>query len=369
MIVGIPKEIKDHEFRIALSPEGVGELIHHGHEVWIEKTAGVGSGFPDQAYQQVGATLSASKAELFERAELILKVKEPLLTECELFQPRHTLFTFLHLAASKELTQALMATGITAIAYETTESASGDLPILWPMSQIAGRMSVQIAAHFLEKPNGGKGLLLGGAAGVAPGHVVILGAGGVGAAAVQMAVGLGARVTVFSLDVDQLRRLDEVYQGRIETVASTQSSIDRVVPEADVVIGAAMVRGARAPYLVSRNLVSQMDDGSVIVDVAVDQGGCIETTHPTTHSDPVYEVEGVLHYAVTNIPGIVPHTSTHALTHATLPFIVRLLESGIDQALYSDSGLAKGVNIRKGRVTYQAVAEAHGLPYEPFIEC
>lgn len=367
MNIGIPKEIKDHEFRIALSPDGVAELIHHGHEVWIESTAGEGSGFPDTVYQNLGAKIAAVKEEVFDHAELILKVKEPLLSECSFFKPHHTLFTYLHLAASKDLTKALMATGITAIAYETTETVSGALPMLTPMSQIAGRMSVQIAAHFLEKPQGGKGLLLGGITGVRPAHVMVLGAGGVGAAAVQIAVGMGARVTVLSVDTAQLSRLDELYRGRVVTLSSTQSCIDQMVPQADVLIGAAMVRGARTPFLVSRKLVGQMEPGSVIVDVAVDQGGCVETTHPTTHSDPVYKVDGVLHYAVTNIPGIVPYTSTYALTHATLPFIVRLLESGIDQALYSDPGFAKGVNVREGRVTYQAVAEAHGLPYEPCV--
>lgn len=367
MIVGIPKEIKDHEFRIALSPEGVAELVHRGHEVWMESTAGVGSGFPDEVYQRIGAKFTAVKAEVFDRAELILKVKEPLLSECPFFQPHHTLFTYLHLAASKALTEALLATGITAIAYETTETTDGALPMLTPMSQIAGRMSVQIAAHYLEKPHGGKGVLLGGATGVRPAHVVVLGAGGVGSAAVQIAVGMGAHVTVLSVDVAQLSRLDDLYRGRVVTLASTQSSIDQVLPQADVLIGAAMIRGARTPFLVSRQLVRQMENGSVIVDVSVDQGGCVETTHATTHSDPVYEVEGVLHYAVTNIPGIVPHTSTHALTHATLPFIVRLLESGIDRTLDSDAGFAKGVNMRQGRITYQAVAEAHGLPFEPFV--
>ena len=365
MIIGIPKEIKDHEFRVALTPEGVAELVGHGHVVWIEQGAGKGSGFSDEEYREVGGYVAASKEEVFKESALILKVKEPLLPEVRFFESRHTLFTFLHLAASKELTQALVDAGITAIAYETTEDHAGRLPMLLPMSQIAGRMSIQIAAHYLERTSGGRGILLGGVPGVRAAHVVIFGAGGVGAAAAQIAVGMGARVTVFSVDVDQLQRLEDRFGGGITTLFPNRVAIEKAIRESDVLIGAAMVKGARAPQLVSRPMVASMKPGSVIIDVAVDQGGCVETTRPTTHSEPVYESEGVLHYGVPNIPGIVPVTATHALTNATLPFIVRLADAGIEEALNADPWLAKGVNVKQGKVTYQAVAEAHGLPYAP----
>jgi len=365
MNIGILKEIKDHEFRVALTPEGVAELVGHGHVVWIEKNAGEGSGFTDEEYRQAGGYVSESKETIFQQAGLILKVKEPLLSEVPFFKPHHTLFTFLHLAASKELTQALVDSGCTAIAYETTEDHAGRLPMLLPMSQIAGRMSIQIGAHYLERTSGGRGILLGGVPGVKAAHVVIVGAGGVGAAAAQIAVGMGARVTVFSVDVDQLQRLEERFSVSITTLFPNRVAIEKALREADVFIGAAMIKGARAPQLVSRDMVSFMKPGSVIIDVAVDQGGCVETIRPTTHSEPVYESEGVLHYGVTNIPGIVPVTATHALTNATLPFIVRLADAGLDQALQSDPWLAKGVNVKQGRVTYQAVAEAHGLPCVP----
>lgn len=365
MIIGIPKEIKDHEFRVALTPEGVGELVGHGHVVWVEQDAGQGSGFSNEDYSEVGGQVTPSKEKLFKESALILKVKEPLLSEIPFFESHHTLFTFLHLAASKELTQALVDSGITGIAYETTEDHAGRLPMLLPMSQIAGRMSIQIAAHYMERTSGGRGILLGGVPGVRAAHVVIFGAGGVGAAAAQLAVGMGARVTVFSVDVDQLQRLEERFSVSITTLFPNRVAIERAIRDADVLIGGAMIKGARAPQLVSRAMVASMRPGSVIIDVAVDQGGCVETIRPTTHSEPVYEAEGVLHYGVTNIPGIVPVTATHALTNATLPFIVRLADAGIDQALHADSRLAKGVNVKQGNVTYQAVAEAHGFPYVP----
>lgn len=365
MNIGILKEIKDHEFRVALTPEGVAELVAHGHGVWIETNAGGGSGFTDEDYLQVGGHVSESREDVFQQSTLILKVKEPLLSEVPFFQPHHTLFTFLHLAASKELTQALVDSKITAMAYETTEDHAGRLPMLLPMSQIAGRMSIQIGAHYLERTSGGRGLLLGGVPGVRAAHVVIFGAGGVGAAAAQIAVGMGSRVTVFSVDVDQLQRLEERFGVSITTMFPNRVAIEKAIREADVLIGAAMIKGARAPQLVTRAMVSSMKPGSVIIDVAVDQGGCVETIRPTTHSEPVYESEGVLHYGVTNIPGIVPVTATHALTNATLPFIVRLADAGIQQALSADPRLAKGVNVRQGNVTYQAVAEAHGFPYVP----
>lgn len=365
MIIGVPKEIKDHEYRVGLTPDGVRTLCSAGHTVWVEQSAGDGSGFSDEEYRKAGAHIASSKAQVFQEADLIVKVKEPLLSECSLFRRGQTLFTYLHLAASAELTQALLNAGVTAIAYETTESADGGLPILWPMSEIAGRMAVQVGVRYLERTQGGRGVLLGGVPGVAPAKVVILGAGVVGSAATRIAVGMGAHVTVFNLDLERLRHLDELYQGRVVTLAAHQAWIDRAVEEADLVIGAVMIRGARAPKLVSRTVVSRMKPGAVIVDVSVDQGGCFETTRPTTHSDPVYQVDGVLHYCVPNMPGIVPSTSTLALTNATLPFIVRLASTGVAEAIRSDPGLAKGVNVANGKVTHKAVADAHKMRFEP----
>ncbi|WP_447971177.1 alanine dehydrogenase [Nitrospira sp. M1] len=365
MIIGVPKEVKDHEFRVALTPNAVQHLVSLGHSVRMEKGAGEGSGFWDDEYHAVGADIVESPRNVFEQAELILKVKEPQPQEYQYIQGHHTVFTYLHLAASKSLTEALMASGCTAIAYETTETVQGELSMLRPMSEIAGRMSIQIGAHFLERHQGGRGVLLGGIPGVPPGHVVIVGSGVVGASATKIAVGMGARVTVLSIDVGQLRHLDDLYAGRVTTLVSRPQVLDDSIQEADLVIGAVMIPGAKAPKLISRDLIRSMKRGAVFVDVAVDQGGCAETTHPTTHSDPVYVVDHVLHYAVTNIPGIVPRTSTMALTNATLPFIVRLVNQGVEEALKTDAGLARGVNVSRGRVTCRAVAESHGLPYDP----
>ncbi len=365
MIIGVPKEVKDHEFRVSLTPDGARTLSSAGHTVLVEPSAGEGSGFSDEAYRKAGARLAASKEQVFREAELIVKVKEPLLSEVPLFRPGQTLFTYLHLAALPELTKALLEAKITAIAYETTEGPGRSMPMLYPMSEIAGRMAVQVGAHYLERLSGGRGILLGGVPGVAPGRVVVLGSGTVGSSAVRIATGMGAAVTVMGNDLDQLRRLDGLYKGRIVTLASHQAWIEREIEQADLVIGAVLVRGARAPVLVSRAMVSRMKAGAVIVDVAVDQGGCVETTKPTTHSDPVYSVDGVLHYGVANMPGIVPHTSTLALTNATLPYIVRLVSAGVERAIRSDPGLALGVNVANGRVTCKAVADAHGLRVEP----
>lgn len=367
MVIGIPKEIKDHEYRVGLTPEAAKTLCESGHKVLVESSAGEGSGFTDDEYQKVGASITHSKRELFEQADMIVKVKEPLLSECALFRRGQALFTYLHLAALPDVTKALLSSGVTAIAYETTEAKDGSLPMLKPMSEIAGRMSVQIGAQYLERMYGGRGVLLGGVPGVEPAHVVVLGAGIVGSSAVRMAVGLGARVTVINLDLDRLRVLDEQYQGRIATRAASSAAIEDTVATADLVIGAVLVPGMKAPTLVSRSLVSRMKPGSVIVDVAVDQGGCVETTRPTTHSDPIYVAEGVIHYCVANMPGIVPRTSTHALTNATLPYLIRLASDGVDRAIHSDPGLAKGVNLKDGRVTYRGVAEAHGLPFTPLL--
>ena len=361
MKIGIPKELKDHEFRVALTPQGVDELVRNGHEVWVETSAGQGAGLPDDSYRAVGAHIATSAEELFDRAELILKVKDPLVSEVAYLQPRHTLFTFLHLASSKPLTEALVKSGSTAIAYETMENEYGQLPMLQPMSQIAGKLAIQIGAHFLERTHGGKGILLGGVPGVSRGHVVILGSGTVGSNAVDVALGIGARVTVISNEITQLQRLQERFGNNLTTLASQRLTIADTVTSADLLIGAVMVRGAKSPVLVSRPTVATMKQGALIMDIAVDQGGCVETTRPTTHTDPVFEVDGVRHYGVTNIPAMVPQTATRALTHATLPFIVRLANMGIEAALWADPGIARGVNVRQGTVTYPAVAEAHGL--------
>ena len=367
MIIGVPKEIKDHEYRVSVTPDGVQALRQAGHQVVVEPTAGVGSGYSDEQYRQAGATLAPSKEALFKEAALIVKVKEPQLSETRLFRSGQVLFTYLHLASLPELTKALLESGITAIAYETLEAKDGTLPMLKPMSEIAGKMAVQVGAHYLEATQGGRGLLLGGVPGVEPAHVVVLGAGSVGRAAIQVAVGMGARVTVVNLDIEQLRHLDDLYQGRIVTRASTQAAIEESVLKADLLIGAVLVPGAKAPKLVSRALVGKMKPKSVIVDVAVDQGGCVETTRPTTHSDPTYLMEGVLHYCVANMPGIVPRTSTQALTNATLPYLLKLAASGVDAAVRADAGLAKGVNLAHGKVTCRGVAEAHGLRFDPLM--
>ncbi len=365
MIIGVPKEVKDQEFRVGVTPDGVQALCAAGHTVWVEPSAGIGSGFSDDEYRKAGAQVATSKEQVFREAEMIVKVKEPQASEYGSFRRNQVLFTYLHLAASAELTRALVGAGVTAVAYETTEARDGSLPMLKPMSEIAGRMSVQVGARYLEQTYGGCGVLLGGVPGVAPAKVVILGAGVVGSAATRIAVGMGADVTVINLDLERLRHLDDLYGNRIMTLASNQPWIDRAVEEADLVIGAVLLRGGRAPRLVSRAVVSRMKRGAVVVDVSVDQGGCLETTRPTTHSDPVYQVDGVLHYGVTNMPGIVPRTATFALTNATLPFIVRLASAGVERAIRSDPGLARGVNVINGKITCKGVAEAHGMRHEP----
>jgi alanine dehydrogenase len=367
MVVGVPKEIKDQEYRVSVTPDGVRALRQAGHAVWIEPSAGIGSGYSDEDYRTAGATIAESKEQLFQEAAIIVKVKEPLLSECRFFRPGQTLFTYLHLASLPDLTKTLLETAITAIAYETIEAKNGSLPMLRPMSEIAGRMSVQIGARYLEKTQGGRGLLLAGVPGVESGKVVVLGAGVVGTAATRIAVGMGAQVTVINLDLDRLQALDELYGGRIVTRASTQTAIDESVMDADLVIGAVLVPGARAPKLVSCELAARMKPGAVVVDVAVDQGGCFETTKPTTHSDPVYLVNGVLHYCVPNMPGIVPRTSTAALTNVTLPYLLLLASQGVEKAVRADAGLAKGVNIFGGKVTCRGVAEAHGLRFDPLL--
>lgn len=367
MIIGVPKEIKDQEYRVSLTPDGAGALRQQGHAVWIESSAGQGSGFDDEEYRKAGAVVTDSKEEVFKKADVIVKVKEPLLSECHLFRPGQVLFTYLHLASFPDLTKMLLEKKVTAIAYETTEAKDGSLPMLKPMSEIAGRMSVQIGAQYLEKIHGGRGVLLGGVPGVEPARVVVLGAGVVGSSATRIAVGMGAQVTVMNVDVERLRYLDDQYHGRIVTLTATTAAIEEAVRAADLVIGAVLIPGAKAPRLVSRSLVSQMKAGSVIVDVSVDQGGCCETTRATTHSDPVYTVDGVLHYCVANMPGIVPRTSTYALTNVTFPYVLRLASQTIEGAIRSDPGFAKGVNLRDGQVTCRGVAEAHGLRFTPVL--
>ncbi len=360
-MIGVPKEIKDHEFRVALTPHGAKELCGRGHRVLVQEGAGEGSGFEDQAYRHSGAVLLPTAQQVFGESQLIVKVKEPQPEEWGLLRSDHVLFAYLHLAASKALTENLLKSGCTAIAYETTEDSQGQFPLLRPMSEIAGRMSVQIGAHFLEKLQGGSGTLLGGVPGVASGDVVVLGSGVVGTEAVKIAVGMGAKVTVLSLDLCQLRSLDVSYENRISTVVSSQSTIQEHLTQADLVIGAVYLPAARTPRIITREMVSDMKPGSVIIDVSVDQGGCAETTRQTTHTDPVYLVDKVLHYGVSNIPGIVPRTATYALTNATLPFIVQLVENGLQEAVLVNPGLRRGVSVYEGQLICQAVGEAHGL--------
>lgn len=366
MRVGVPREIKKHEYRVALTPPGVQALVQAGHMVLVEAGAGEASGFPDEAYARSGAEIVPSAREVFARADLVVKVKEPLPPEYDLLRPGQVLFTYLHLAAEPELTRALLARGVTAVAYETVQLPDGRLPLLTPMSEIAGRMAVQVGAHFLEHPQGGRGVLLAGVPGVPPADVVILGGGVVGTNAARMAVGLGARVTVLDVNPDRLRALDDLFGGQVTTLMSNQANIAAAVRRADLLIGAVLIPGARAPHLVSEEMVRTMKRGAVIVDVAIDQGGSVATCdRVTTHEEPVYVRHGVLHYAVANMPGAVPRTATFALTNATLPYVLRLADKGFPAAVSQDGALARGVNTVAGHVTHRAVAEAHGLPYTP----
>lgn len=358
MKVGIPKEIKDNEYRVAITPSGVQALKAQGHQVFIEHNAGVGSTFTDEEYLEAGAEILATAKEVFDSAEMILKVKEPQAEECKMLRENQLLFTYLHLAASRELTAGIMQSGCTAIAYETIQLPNGSLPLLTPMSEIAGRMSVQVGAQYLEKRNGGRGVLLGGVSGVPSANVVILGGGVTGTQAAKVALGMGAFVTIIDRNIDRLRYLDDVLQGRFETVASDIGSISRSVSFADLLVGAVLIPGAKAPTLVTEDMVKTMKEGSVIVDISIDQGGCVETIHPTSHSNPVYEKHGVLHYGVTNMPGAVPRTSTHALTNATLPYVLHLAAQGYPQALEQSQPLRHGVNIEHGRIVHPVVAEA-----------
>ncbi len=360
LIVGVPRELKEEEHRVAVTPDGVRELLHAGAEVLIEQGAGVDSSIPDDDYVRAGATIVDTATEVWERAELICKVKEPLEAEFSHFRPGLVLFTYLHLAAYPKVADALIGGGVTAFAYETVQTADGSLPLLAPMSEVAGRMSVQIGAHFLERHNGGRGVLLGGAPGVRPARVVVLGAGNVGWNAAWMAAGLEAEVDLLDKNIDRLRHVDQIQMGRITTITSNRGAVERSVAEADLVIGAVLVPGGRAPTVVSEDMIRSMKPGAVVIDIAIDQGGCIETSHETTHSDPIFMKHGVVHYAVGNMPGAVPHTSTNALTNATLPYLTELAKFGPTEAIRRDEALAKGLNIAAGVVTNDAVAEALG---------
>ena len=360
MQIGVPKEIKNHEYRVGLPPAGVVELVKYGHEVLVEMGAGDGAGFDDQAYSAAGATLVNSPSTIFQSADLIVKVKEPQPDECKQLRPGQLLFTYLHLAADRLQTDLLLRSGATCIAYETVEGHNGGLPLLAPMSEIAGRLAAQAGGDFLKKSSGGRGVLLGGVPGVPPAKVVVIGGGVVGTNAARVAQGMGARVVVLDRSLDRLRYLDDIFMGRIETVWSSAAALEEQVLDADVIIGAVLIPGAAAPKLITRSLVSQLQKGAVLVDVAIDQGGCFETSRATSYQDPSYEVDGVVHYCVANMPGGVARTATLALTNATLPYVVRLANSGLD-ALRDDPRFALGLNVHDGKLTHAGVGEAFSL--------
>jgi alanine dehydrogenase len=363
--VGLPKEIKDNEYRVGLTPAGVRALTDAGHQVFVERDAGSGSGFDTDLYVRAGATILETADDVWAEGEMIVKVKEPIAPEYPRMREGQLLFTYLHLAPDEELTKQLLERKVTGVAYETITDHRGTLPLLTPMSEVAGRMSVQVGAHYLEKMSGGRGILLGGVPGVPAARVVIIGGGVVGTNAAKIAVGMGAHVTIIDKNLDRLRELDDIFLTKISTLASSAYMIHDAVSQADLIIGGVLVPGAAAPKLVTTSMLKDVPNGAVIVDVAVDQGGCIETTHPTTHSDPTYYVEGVLHYCVANMPGAVPRTSTFALTNATLPYTLRLANRGFMDAIKGDPGLKEGVNTYAGRLTYEAVAQAQGLEYTP----
>ena len=364
MRVGVPKEIKNHEYRVGLTPPSVAELVAAGHEVIVETKAGSGIDFEDQDYVDAGARIVATAAEVFDQAEMIVKVKEPQPQEVAMLRPHHLLFTYLHLAADKPQAEGLMASGATCIAYETVTSPRGGLPLLKPMSEVAGRMAVQVGAHYLEKEQGGRGVLLGGVPGVAPAKVAILGGGVSGVNAAQMAVGLRADVTIYDINNDRLAELDMFFSSQIKTAYASKAAIAAAVKNAHLVIGAVLVPGAAAPKLVTRDMLKTMKRGSVLVDIAIDQGGCFETSHATTHEDPVFEIDGVIHYCVDNMPGAVARTSAFALNNATLPFALRLANMGAEAAMKADAHLANGLNVSGGKIRHAAVAEALDLPFE-----
>jgi alanine dehydrogenase len=358
MIIGVPKEVKDHEARVGIVPSGVKELVDAGHKVIVETHAGNLSSMPDEDYKAAGAEILGTAAEVWKKADMVVKVKEPIAQEVPYFRDDLVLFTYLHLAPIPDLTEQLLNKKVLGIAYETVTDKAHTLPLLTPMSEVAGRMSVQVGATYLEHEKGGRGVLLGGVPGVPPAVVIIIGGGIVGTHAAKIAMGMGADVTIIDLNLNRLRELDDIFGGRVHTLASNSYSIADSTRKADLVIGGVLIPGAQAPKLVTRKMVSQMKKGAVIVDVAIDQGGCIETAKPTTHSNPAYTVDGVVHYCVTNMPGAVPHTSTLALTNATFPYVMRLAKNGAINAIKADSGLKEGVNTYKGHITYAAVAEA-----------
>ena len=364
MRVGVPKEIKVHEYRVGLTPASVAELVAAGHEVVVEAGAGKGIDCPDSAFRKAGAEILPDAKSVFEAADMIVKVKEPLAQEIALLEPRHILFTYLHLAADKPQAEGLMKSGATCIAYETVTSRTGALPLLKPMSEVAGRMSVQVGAHYLEKEQGGRGILLGGVPGVAPAKVAILGGGVAGVNAAQMAVGMRADVTIYDINMERLAELDMFFSSQIKTAYASRAAIAGAVEKAELVIGAVLVPGAAAPKLVTRDMLKTMMRGSVLVDIAIDQGGCFETSKATTHDDPVYEVDGVIHYCVANMPGAVARTSAFALNNATLPFVLKLANLGAEAAMQADKHLANGLNVYKGKIAFKAVADDLDLPYE-----
>src|SRR5437868_4678810 len=360
MLIGVPKEVKDHEARVGIVPSGVKGLIDAGHKVIVETNAGALSSMPDEEYKAAGAEIAGSAADVWKRADMVVKVKEPIAQEVKHFRDGLVLFTYLHLAPIPDLTNDLLKKNVTGIAYETVTDKNHTLPLLTPMSEVAGRMSVQVGASYLEKEKGGRGVLLGGVPGVAPAQVTIIGGGIVGTNAAKIALGMGAIVTIIDLNLNRLRELDDIFGGRVHTLASTSYSIAKSTAEADLVIGGVLIPGAAAPKLVTKQMVSRMKKGAVIVDVAIDQGGCIETARPTTHSDPAYVVDGGVHYCVTNMPGSVPHTSTLALTNATLPYVLKLAQMGVNKAIKAENAIREGVNTFQGHVTYPAVAQSQG---------
>jgi alanine dehydrogenase len=365
MLIGVPKEIKNHEYRIGLTPAGARELIANGHEVLVQRNGGASIGLTDDLYEKAGAQIVDSAEEIFARSEMIIKVKEPQPNECAMLRPGQLLYTYLHLAPDPQQTAGLVKSGCTAIAYETVTDRKGGLPLLAPMSEVAGRMSIQAGAHALEKAQGGSGVLLGGVPGVKPAEVLVIGGGVVGIHAARMAMGMNAEVTILDRSLDRLRYLDELYGDRLTTVYSTRDAIEERLPFVDLVIGAVLIPGAAAPKLISREQLSMMRPGSVLVDVAIDQGGCFETSKATTHQNPTYEVDGIIHYCVANMPGGVARTSTFALTNATLPFAVQLANKGPRQAMLDDPHLLNGLNVHAGKVTYEAVARDLGYDYAP----
>ncbi len=364
MIIGVPKEVKDHEARVGLVPSGVIALCEAGHEVLVETTAGEGSAITDGEFMQAGAAIAPKAAEVWRKADLIVKVKEPQPSEYELLRPDLILFTYLHLAPLPDLTNRLLETKVSGVAYETIREADGSLPLLTPMSEVAGRMSVQVGAQYLEAPNGGRGVLLGGVPGVAPANIVILGGGVVGTNAAKIAVGMGAHVTIIDRNLSRLRDLDDIFNSQIVTLASNVFTISETLKHADLVIGAVLIPGAAAPKIVRRQMIANMKRGAVVVDVAIDQGGCFETSHATTHTEPVYLVDGVLHYCVSNMPAAVPHTSTFGLTNATFPYLLELANKGLERAVDQHPALREGVNTYKGYVTHPGVAESQGRSWK-----